>query len=43
MSADKRSTHTAALGSLGTLELGDNPGRDAIHLAVEPMVAMSKL
>lgn len=43
MSADKRSTYTDALASLGTLDLGENPGRDAIHLAVEPCIAGERL
>lgn len=43
MSAENRSVHTDALASLGTLELGENPGRDAIHLAVEPIVAGEEL
>lgn len=38
MSADKRSVHTDALETLGTILTGD-AGRDAIHLAVEPVVA----
>ena len=37
MSADKRSVHTDALKTLGTLELDNTAGRDAIHLAVEPV------
>jgi hypothetical protein len=37
MSADKRSTHTDALATLGTI-ITDG-GRDAIHLAVEPVIA----
>lgn len=39
MSADKRSVHTDALQTLGTLELDDTAARDAIHLAVEPVVS----
>lgn len=39
MTADKRSTHTDALETLGFI-LADNQGaRDAIHLAVEPVIA----
>jgi hypothetical protein len=41
MSADKRSTHTDALATLGTI-ITDG-GRDAIHLAVEPVVAGESL
>lgn len=37
MSADKRSTHTDALATLGTII--QDGGRDAIHLAVEPVIA----
>lgn len=37
MSADKRSVHTDALQTLGTIIT--EGGRDAIHLAVEPVVA----
>ena len=40
---DKRSVATDALASLGTLDLGENPGRDAIHLAVFPAVATETL
>ncbi|WP_254218431.1 hypothetical protein [Burkholderia multivorans] len=36
--ADKRSVHTDALDTLGMI-LGPNEKRDAIHLAVEPVVA----
>lgn len=36
--SDKRSVTTDALQTLGTI-IDDNAGRDAIHLAVEPMVA----
>lgn len=35
---DKRSVSTDALETLGTI-LGDGVGRDAIHLAVEPVIA----
>lgn len=42
MSADKRSVHTDALATLGTI-IDDTAGRDAIHLAVEPVVAAEKL
>lgn len=38
MSADKRSVHTDALATLGTI-IDDTAGRDAIHLAVEPVIA----
>lgn len=42
MSADNRSTHTDALATLGTILTG-NAGRDAIHLAVEPVTAATQL
>lgn len=42
MSADKRSVHTDALAVLGTI-IDETVGRDAIHLAVEPVVAAEKL
>lgn len=43
MSADKRTTHTDALETLGFI-LADNQGeRDAIHLAVEPVIAATTL
>ena len=42
-SADKRTVHTDALATLGTLELSPNEGRDAIHLGVEPVVAGERL
>jgi hypothetical protein len=42
MSADKRSVSTDALDTLGTL-IGPNEKRDAIHLAVEPVIAGEKL
>ena len=38
MSADKRKVSTDALETLGTI-IGEGEKRDAIHLAVEPMVA----
>lgn len=38
MSADKRSVHTDALAVLGTI-IDETVGRDAIHLAVEPVIA----
>lgn len=37
--ADKRSVSTDALETLGTFPLNENEARDAIHLAVEPVVA----
>lgn len=39
---DKRSVSTDALETLGTI-IGDGAGRDAIHLAVEPVVAAEDL
>lgn len=36
---DKRSVSTDALETLGTLDLRETEGRDAIHLAVEPIIA----
>lgn len=40
MSADSRSVHTDALQTLGTIITGiPGVGRDAIHLAVEPVIA----
>jgi hypothetical protein len=42
MSADKRSVTTDALHTLGTI-IGENEKRDAIHLAVEPVVAGTML
>lgn len=42
MAADKRSTHTDALETLGTV-LRSDEARDAIHLAVEPVVAGQRL
>lgn len=38
MGADKRSVHTDALATLGTI-IDETAGRDAIHLAVEPVIA----
>ncbi len=38
MTADKRTPHTDALDTLGSI-IGPNEKRDAIHLAVEPVVA----
>lgn len=38
MSADKRSVFTDALETLGTI-ISENEKRDAIHLAVEPVIA----
>jgi hypothetical protein len=40
--AEKRSVHTDALATLGTI-IGEGEKRDAIHLAVEPTVAAEKL
>jgi hypothetical protein len=42
MSADNRSVQTDALAALGTL-IPDTVGRDAIHLAVEPVIAGDEL
>lgn len=42
MTADKRSVHTDALETLGTI-IGENEKRDAIHLAVEPVFAAEDL
>jgi hypothetical protein len=42
MSEDKRKVHTDALETLGTI-IGDAEKRDAIHLAVEPVVAQEHL
>ena len=42
MSADKRSVHTDALATLGTI-IRETEKRDAIHLAVEPIVAAERL
>jgi len=42
MSADKRSVHTDALHTLGTI-IGPGEARDAIHLAVEPVIAAHDL
>jgi hypothetical protein len=41
--SDKRSVATDALETLGTAPIPDNSGRDAIHLAVEPVVAATML
>lgn len=41
--SDKRSVATDALETLGTLPIPDNSGRDAIHLAVEPVIASERL
>lgn len=38
-STDKRSVHTDALDTLGTCPIPSTSARDAIHLAVEPVVA----
>jgi len=38
-SADKRSVHTDALDLLGRLLLSSEGERDAIHIAVEPVIA----
>jgi hypothetical protein len=40
--SDKRSVSTDALATLGTI-IDETAGRDAIHLAVEPVVAAHKL
>lgn len=40
--SDKRSVSTDALETLGTI-IGEGAGRDAIHLAVEPVIAGCKL
>lgn len=42
MSADKRSVSTDALETLGTI-IDEKAGRDAIHIAVEPVVASQRL
>jgi len=42
MSVDKRTVHTDALETLGTI-IGENERRDAIHLAVEPVIAGENL
>jgi hypothetical protein len=42
MSADSRSVHTDALETLGSI-IGASEARDAIHLAVEPVVAAESL
>ena len=41
--ADKRSVSTDALETLGTAPLAETEARDAIHLAVEPVIAGEKL
>lgn len=43
MSADKRTVATDALETLGTAPLRDTEKRDAIHLAVDPVVAGQRL
>lgn len=43
MSADKRSVHTDALVTLGTTPIPADSGKDAIHLAVLPVVAARDL
>jgi hypothetical protein len=40
---DKRSVATDALDTLGTAPIPDGSGRDAIHLAVEPVIAAERL
>lgn len=40
--SDKRSVATDALETLGTI-IGEGAGRDAIHLAVEPVIASERL
>lgn len=40
---DKRSVVTDALETLGNCPIPDDSGRDAIHLAVEPVVAAEKM
>lgn len=42
MSADNRSVSTDALATLGTI-IDESAGRDAIHLAVEPVIAGEEL
>jgi hypothetical protein len=42
VTADKRSVHTDALATLGTI-IDDTQARDAIHLAVEPVIAGARL
>lgn len=42
MSADKRSVSTDAIATLGSI-IDEKAGRDAIHLAVEPVVAGERL
>lgn len=43
MSNQKHTVATDALETLGTFPIPDNSGRDAIHLAVEPVVAGTTL
>jgi hypothetical protein len=43
MTVDKRSVSTDALDTLGNKNIPDNSGRDAIHLAVEPVVCGDEL
>jgi hypothetical protein len=43
VTTDKRSVSTDALDTLGTVELPEGSGRDAIHLAVEPVIAGDRL
>ena len=43
MSNQKHTVSTDALDTLGTCPIPENSGRDAIHLAVEPMVAGTTL
>lgn len=43
MSAEKRSVMTDALQTLGASGLDETAGRDAIHLAVEPVIAKENL
>lgn len=40
--AEKRSVHTDALATLGTI-IDETAKRDAIHIAVEPAIAAEKL
>lgn len=42
MGSDNRSVATDALETLGTI-IGEGAGRDAIHLAVEPVIASERL
>lgn len=43
MTVDKRSTHTDALDTLGFVLFPEQGARDAIHLAVEPVIAGHQL